>query len=115
MSSAGAAWLREDFPSARICFFGHSHKPSFFGQMGTVPPVGTTNTYQLNPMNRYLINPGAVGQPRDRDARASYAMYDSGMRRFTLYRVPYNVDAARKRILGAGLPAILADRLARGA
>jgi diadenosine tetraphosphatase ApaH/serine/threonine PP2A family protein phosphatase len=68
----------------------------------------------LDPARRYLINPGSVGQPRDRDPRASYAVYDSAIRRFTLHRVAYNVEASRKRILSAGLPVILANRLLHG-
>ena len=75
---------------------------------------GARVVIDLDPARRYLINPGSVGQPRDRDPRASYAMYDSAIRRFTLYRVAYDVEAARKRILAAGLPTILADRLLHG-
>lgn len=62
-----------------------------------------------------MINPGSVGQPRDRDPRASYGMYDSTAGRFTLYRVPYDVESSRRRILAAGLPPILGDRLIHGA
>jgi predicted phosphodiesterase len=108
---------------AAVTFFGHSHVPCMFeltgneGQESLVGVLlrGSRVVIDLDPARRYLINPGSVGQPRDRDPRASYAMYDSEMRRFTLYRVPYNVEAARKRILAAGLPHILADRLLHGA
>jgi diadenosine tetraphosphatase ApaH/serine/threonine PP2A family protein phosphatase len=75
---------------------------------------GARVVIDLDPARRYLINPGSVGQPRDRDPRASYAVYDSAIRRFTLHRVAYNVEAARKRILAAGLPTILANRLLHG-
>ncbi len=111
-----------DVPAA-VTFFGHSHVPCMFdltaegGQENLVGMLlrGNRVVIDLDPARRYLINPGSVGQPRDHDPRASYAMYDSAIRRFTLHRVPYNVDAARKRILTAGLPGILADRLVRGA
>ena len=106
-----------------VTFFGHSHVPCMFeqaevaGQESLVGMLlrGSRVVIDLDPGRRYLINPGSVGQPRDRDPRASYGMYDSAVRRFTLYRVPYNVDAARRRILAAGLPHILADRLLHGA
>ncbi len=108
---------------AGVTLFGHSHVPSMFessnvdGQESLVGVMlrGSRIVIDLDPARRYLLNPGSVGQPRDRDPRASYAMYDSAARRFTLYRVPYNVEGARRRILAAGLPQVLADRLLHGA
>jgi predicted phosphodiesterase len=110
-----------DLP-ADVTFFGHSHVPCMFeltreGEHDSLVGMllrGGRVVIDLDPARRYLINPGSVGQPRDRDPRAAYGMYDSTLRRFTLYRVPYNVAGARKRILSAGLPGILADRLLRG-
>jgi diadenosine tetraphosphatase ApaH/serine/threonine PP2A family protein phosphatase len=69
----------------------------------------------LDPEHRYLINPGSVGQPRDRDPRAAYAILDTRQRRIYLYRVTYRVSVARRRILSAGLPPVLGDRLLYGA
>ena len=66
------------------------------------------------PSLRYVINPGSVGQPRDGDARASYAVLDEGARTLTIRRVTYDVAAAQRKIRAAGLPSILADRLAVG-
>jgi diadenosine tetraphosphatase ApaH/serine/threonine PP2A family protein phosphatase len=63
---------------------------------------------------RYVINPGSVGQPRDGDPRAAFAIYDPEGPSLALRRIPYAVDAAQRRILGAGLPASLANRLAVG-
>jgi diadenosine tetraphosphatase ApaH/serine/threonine PP2A family protein phosphatase len=63
---------------------------------------------------RYLINPGSVGQPRDCDPRASYAIYDEAAGEVIFRRVDYPVDRARKRIREAGLPGILEERLQRG-
>ncbi|MBZ5590102.1 MAG: metallophosphatase family protein [Acidobacteriia bacterium] len=106
-----------------VTFFGHSHVPCMF-ERGVVDEQeslvgmllrGSRLVIDLDPSRRYLINPGSVGQPRDRDPRAAYGMYDSDARRFTLYRVPYNVEAARRRIIAAGLPTVLADRLLHGA
>lgn len=117
------AWEGFRAGSAFVTFFGHSHVPSVFelGRHGERVSLsgyvlrGSRVTLDLDRSRRYLINPGSVGQPRDRDPRASYALYDSRARRLTLFRVPYDVEAARRRILAAGLPPILGDRLLHGA
>ena len=62
----------------------------------------------------YLANPGSVGQPRDRDRRAAFAVYDSVEREILFYRVPYDIAGAQERILQAGLPPMLAARLEEG-
>jgi diadenosine tetraphosphatase ApaH/serine/threonine PP2A family protein phosphatase len=69
---------------------------------------------EVEPECGYLVNPGSVGQPRDGDPRAAYALYDSGTRVVAYCRVPYDVAAAQKKILEAGLRPILADRLRLG-
>jgi len=63
---------------------------------------------------RYLVNCGAVGQPRDSDPRAAFGLLDSDNRALTIVRTPYDVAAAQTKILNAGLPAVLAQRLALG-
>jgi diadenosine tetraphosphatase ApaH/serine/threonine PP2A family protein phosphatase len=63
---------------------------------------------------RYLINVGAVGQPRDGDSRAAFGFYDTDTRTVTLARAPYDVAAAQQKIIAAGLPDVLAQRLALG-
>jgi len=63
---------------------------------------------------RYLINPGSVGQPRDGDPRAAYAIVDTSERRVELFRTKYPVEAAQAKIIEAGLPEVLAQRLAVG-
>lgn len=108
---------------APVVLFGHSHVPCLFefssGVEGSQVLAsllrGSRVVADLDRERRYLLNPGSVGQPRDRDPRASYGMYDSKARRFTLYRVSYDLDAARRRIVAAGLPPVLGDRLRRGA
>jgi len=64
--------------------------------------------------DRLIINPGGVGQPRDGDPRASYAVYDSDARAVTLHRVEYDLEKAQRKIREAGLPPYLAERLAYG-
>lgn len=108
----------ENYP-AELVFFGHTHVPSLFAQQGSQIRIallrGTTGSIQLEPGARYLINPGSIGQPRDRDPRASYMTYDSGKKLVRWHRVDYPVARAQERILKAGLPRVLADRLAVGA
>ena len=61
-----------------------------------------------------IINPGGVGQPRDGDPRASYAIYDSEARQIRLYRVSYDIDATQAKMIECGLPMPLAARLTYG-
>lgn len=106
-----------------VVLFGHSHVPCLFelsvGPEGNQVLAsllrGSRVVADLDRERRYLLNPGSVGQPRDRDPRASYGIFDTEARRFTLYRVPYDLEGARRRIATAGLPAVLGDRLQRGA
>lgn len=113
------AW--EIFSSFRmpVTFFGHTHIPSLFWLEGRLIGVralrGTSGRIKLDPGLRYLINPGSIGQPRDRDPRASYMTYDSAKGIVRWYRVEYPVQESQRRIRKAGLPHTLADRLAFGA
>ncbi|HEY0514409.1 MAG TPA: metallophosphoesterase family protein [Thermoanaerobaculia bacterium] len=107
---------RFDMP---VTFFGHTHIPSLFWLEGRLLGVralrGTSGRIALSPGGRYLINPGSIGQPRDRDPRAAYMVYDSERRVVNWYRIPYAIGEAQRRIRKAGLPSNLADRLAVGA
>jgi len=102
-----------------VTFFGHTHIPSLFWLEGRLLGVkalrGTSGRIVLSPGGRYLINPGSIGQPRDRDPRASYMIYDSKKRVVSWHRIPYPIGDAQSRIRKAGLPNSLADRLAVGA
>ena len=69
---------------------------------------------KLDPSLRYLINPGSVGQPRDRNPQASFAMLDLGKRTVHFFRVDYDVEKTQLSILKAGLPRVLAERLGSG-
>jgi diadenosine tetraphosphatase ApaH/serine/threonine PP2A family protein phosphatase len=68
----------------------------------------------LDPSRRYIINVGSVGQPRDGDPRAAYLWFDAGARTATLVRIEYPVAITQQKMATAGLPAMLADRLAYG-
>lgn len=102
-----------------LCLFGHTHLPVMFWVRdqtyeGAAPAGQVDTTISIEDGTRYLINAGSVGQPRDGDPRAAFALFDEGSRELTLIRVPYAVDQAQRRILAAGLPASLANRLALG-
>ena len=94
-----------DFP---ITFFGHSHFPVIFALFTRRhhhhPDRGPVLPLQAAPGMRYLVNPGSVGQPRDGNPLASFAMFDSETRMVSIHRIPYQVKATQKKIMEAGLP-----------
>ena len=69
---------------------------------------------RLEAENRYLVNPGSVGQPRDRDPRAAFMIYDVEQAQLEWHRIEYPVSRAQERIYETGLPSILAHRLGQG-
>lgn len=99
------------------CFVGHSHIQCMF-QLDTVKDRVSLDiprqdvVLQLNP--RAILNPGSVGQPRDRDPRSSYAIFDPDAGTWEPHRVEYDIEAVQKRIRAAGLPEKHAARLAEG-
>lgn len=96
----------------RTAFVGHSHIPvSFFDGM----PITYSVSERIDFGDRICIaNPGSVGQPRDQDPRASYAIYDSDARILEIRRVEYDIGSTIGRILRAGLPVLLGERLRIG-
>lgn len=99
----------------RVGLFGHTHQAAaLVGEAGTVADVSSPAILGLLPENRYLINPGSVGQPRDGDPRAAFAILDQDAQRATFHRVAYDIRRCRDKILRAGLPTALADRLLIG-
>jgi diadenosine tetraphosphatase ApaH/serine/threonine PP2A family protein phosphatase len=107
-----------------LTFFGHTHLQGGFFANGNSADgfrpeyrtVGQAETVplQLKPETRYMINPGSVGQPRDGDWRAAFALFDTEAQIVHYHRTPYDLKAAQDRILAAGLPPRLATRLAAG-
>jgi diadenosine tetraphosphatase ApaH/serine/threonine PP2A family protein phosphatase len=97
-----------------VCFFGHTHRASFFRDQGHVSIPTTNSECRLAAGNRYLINPGAVGQPRDGDPRAAYGIMNTDNLVFEFHRVEYDIPTAAQKILDVGLPKQLAQRLFRG-
>ena len=103
---------------AAIVFGGHVHEQRLFyvGAVGKLMPFDPAPGVAVPvPSHReWLATVGSVGQPRDGDPRAMYAIYDSGEQRLTFVRVPYDHAAAAAAIVRAGLPSHNAERLARG-
>ncbi len=95
-------------------FFGHSHRPGGFRLRDGKVSFLSGSRIRIDPADRTLINPGSVGQPRDGDPRASWAVYDSDASRVEIVRVDYPVTETQEKIRSAGLPADLADRLTGG-
>ncbi len=105
----------------RVEFFGHTHVQGGFlwnrsrvEILHRVSPRSDRQVLEIDPALAYMINPGSIGQPRDGDPRAAYAIYDTDAGFVTYRRVPYDVASAQKKIRDAGLPPVLADRLAVG-
>ena len=112
--------LRAIHAAARpLCLFGHTHVQVGYSLQNSEFAVDTDGEPRpfdvtIAPGARYLINPGSVGQPRDGDPRAGFAVFDTDTAQVTLHRVAYPVAQAQARILAEGLPEILAERLAVG-
>ncbi len=115
------AWTPLQRMETPLTFFGHTHLQGAFLQHGAEweeaqPANETIAEYRLAVMDgaRLLVNPGSVGQPRDRNSRAAFALYDTEIREVIFRRVPYDIAGAQQAIRAAGLPERLAARLATG-
>ncbi len=117
LSTDQAQRVFESDPS-RVSFFGHTHIPTLFSGDARSADVRILEPeegeIELDPEIYYLINPGSVGQPRDRDPRAAYMIFDSERSSARLYRVDYPLEEAQRKIVDAGLPPVLAQRLSVG-
>ena len=97
-----------------LCFVGHSHAPAIFhSALDKMARINGWKT-RIEPDEKYVVNIGSVGQPRDGDPRASYAIYDTGEGTVEIRRVDYDIQKAKEKILKAGLPPYLAHRLSEG-
>lgn len=94
----------------KICFIGHSHFPIVFHQNG----YSRKNKYKLDNANKCIINVGSVGQPRDGNPKACFCVYDTDTHEIDYVRLAYDIEQTRQKIIAAGLPVFLADRLLRG-
>lgn len=96
-----------------VCFFGHTHVPLAFVKDQTIEK-GFYETLNIRPGFQYLINVGSVGQPRDRNPKSAYVIYDLDEQTVTMRRIEYDIEATQKKIREAGLPFRNALRLSTG-
>lgn len=101
------------YQNTSVCFFGHTHVPVAF-MKDSVVRGGTYSKFKTEPGKKYFVNVGAVGQPRDNNPKAAYVLYDTVDGTIEIRRLDYDIAAAQKKILAAGLPERLAERLAYG-
>jgi diadenosine tetraphosphatase ApaH/serine/threonine PP2A family protein phosphatase len=101
-----------------LCLFGHTHVPTVFrcgDELEYVgPPRGARFDLTVDSGSQYLVNCGAVGQPRDGDPRAAFGVLDTEAATVRVLRVPYDLSSAQSKIIAAGLPEVLAQRLGTG-
>jgi len=101
------------YQNTAVCFFGHTHVPVAFIR-DSVVRGGTYSKFKIEPGRKYFVNVGSVGQPRDGNPKAAYAIYDMDEGSVELRRLDYDISAAQAKIMAAGLPPRLAERLALG-
>ncbi len=94
-----------------VGFVGHSHVPCYFSEKAQDVSHLEEGVLQLQKEERYLLNPGSIGQPRDHDPRLSFGIFDDGELTFEIVRLPYDNKTAAQKILDEGLPKYLAERL----
>lgn len=108
---AAEAHFRNQF--SPVCFFGHTHVPLAFVKGKTIEK-GFYETLHIQPGKQYLVNVGSVGQPRDRNPKSAYVIYDLEEQTITMRRLEYDMEHTQQKIRSAGLPFRNALRLARG-
>ncbi len=107
--------MRLEQPELRVLFFGHTHYQVAFtcDREGNLSLISSSE-FEVQDDVLYLINPGSVGQPRDQDSRSAFLLHDEEARTVKFIRLSYDVRACAKKIISAGLPRELADRLSQG-
>ena len=106
--------MQKEYPDVSVGFFGHTHQRRIFTYYLDAVTSGVPERFTLEQGRLYLINPGSVGQPRDSNPMASYMIYDEERRHVNFYHVMYDVKKAAEKVVKAGLPKTLAERLFRG-
>ncbi|MBU1124392.1 MAG: metallophosphatase family protein [Candidatus Omnitrophica bacterium] len=99
-----------------VCFIGHTHVPGVFIQQpdGSIEYSPQESIHLERGKKRYLVNVGSVGQPRDGNPKAAYAVYDTQSQKIEIKRVSYDVRVSRNKIMRSGLPQFLGERLLSG-
>ena len=116
--STEQAQVQFELQRTRFSFVGHSHLPFVWrereGEQPSLAPVTADDRVELSGAGRLILNPGSVGQPRDGDPRASYALYDSDAVSITYYRLEYDIASTQQAMERARLPRWLIERLSYG-
>ncbi|MBN1164669.1 MAG: metallophosphoesterase family protein [Candidatus Krumholzibacteriota bacterium] len=112
--SAGMAEDIFDNLDFALCFIGHTHLPVVYTNRRGRGPIVPGEAFALDKGERYIVNPGSVGQSRDGDPRASCCLFDGDKGTITFFRCEYDVEAEAEDIRKAGLPPYFADRLIEG-
>lgn len=105
------------FMDTTVGFFGHTHFPIVYllrNEKIDVVPLKNKTKIKLDSNTKYFINPGSIGQPRDKNPNSSYIIFDSSKREINFVRFSYNFKKTQKKIISAGLPDTLANRLESG-
>lgn len=105
------------FMNTSIGFFGHTHFPVIYllrNEKIDIVPLMNETRIKLDPNTRYLVNPGSIGQPRDKNPNPSFVVFDATKKELHFKRFAYNIKEAQRKIRNAGLPEILASRLEAG-
>lgn len=106
------------YQPSQVVFFGHTHVQGGFEysrrKTRRIHPTAELTLLGLESGSAYLINPGSVGQPRDENPEAAYVIFDAAEQEVVFHRTPYDIERAQAKIRQAGLPGVLADRLAVG-
>lgn len=110
------SFIEKNMPLVKICFFGHTHYQAIWKKENNniFTPSINEKTISINPDNIYLINPGSVGQSRGQGPLACFIIYDSEKQILSLKRINYDYKKAAAKIIEAGLPPFLAERLELG-
>ncbi len=122
LSLASAAYafdaLASNYPRITLCFFGHTHQRALYTYDYQITQElleeHQVSGYSLREENTYLINPGSIGQARDGKPGASYLVYDAGASEIIFRHVPYDANLTQQKVMQAGLPVMLAERLELG-
>ncbi|MDD5496318.1 MAG: metallophosphoesterase family protein [Candidatus Omnitrophica bacterium] len=108
------AYISMKLMKTSLCFVGHSHVPGIFYSEGDGIKANAAPEVKIEEDRKYVVNIGSIGQPRDGDPRASYAVFDDEKKTVEIRRVAYDIKKAQEKILKAGLPGRLASRLSLG-
>jgi predicted phosphodiesterase len=115
MFNSGIARETFEVMQTDVCFVGHTHVAGIFTRESTGSvSFKARSVVALEKGKKYIVNAGSVGQPRDNNPKAAYCVFDTEDMTVKIKRVAYNTEAARRKIIDAGLPQFLADRIMVG-